>query len=57
MIETKPKPQPSEIKKPLSNKEKEMLSKFLHNRYDSGILRWMAADKEYEEYLKEKNKK
>lgn len=57
-IETRPLVEPIAVKKPLSNKEKEMLSKIIHGRYKSGFLKDMQADIEYQKYLKEeKNKK
>lgn len=56
-IETKPKPPPSAIIKPLTNKEKEMLSRILGGRYNSGFIKDMQAEKEYQKFLKEENKK
>jgi hypothetical protein len=45
------------IRKPLSNKEKEMLSRILGGRYNSGFLRDMQAEVAYQKFLKEENKK
>jgi hypothetical protein len=35
---------------------KKMLRRIIHNRYDSGAMRWVEANKELKKYKKEKEK-